>query len=70
MSGGTEALPLLMNVGLGLLWFMLGLAGVLWLATVGGLLRGAADMVLRRAGTTKVQSRADARFLRSMHIQA
>jgi hypothetical protein len=70
MVGATpQFLDLMTGSVLVALWAALGLAACLWLALLGGLLRDAAVLCLRRALHSAGFSAADLQFLRSLHIR-
>ncbi|NWF83396.1 MAG: hypothetical protein HXY18_06160 [Bryobacteraceae bacterium] len=70
MVGATpQFLDLMTGSVLVALWAGLGLAACLWLALLGGLLRDAAVLCLRRPHHSAGFSAADLQFLRSLHIR-
>jgi hypothetical protein len=67
--GEMSLLTLMVDFLLALLWLALGIAALLWLAVVGGLLRGAVALIWPCGGRTGRLSAPDTRFLRGMHIR-
>ena len=60
---------LMIDLLLGSLWLSLGLAAIIWLALIGGLMRSPLALVLPRGRRLGRLSVSDRRLLRSMHIR-